>query len=109
MKATDTLIVAVVAAAAVYFVGKKLASETFTGIDEARKAVGGAIGKSIYEWFHPTPADALLTFMFTFPDGSRGSVNGEVLAPDGSFTYWRDGTRWRLAKGSDGVNYAVPR
>jgi hypothetical protein len=82
----------------------------------APSAVGGAVGRALYDWFHPVEADSMITYTFdiegapyTFADGkvlSRGAVNAEDVDGKGYFHY--HGERMRLRQDSSGKRVAVP-
>lgn len=103
----ETATIAAVVLVGVYFIGKKLVAEAPGAINEARKQVGAAIGETLFDWFHPSPGQ-LVTLTFKFPDGTYGAVNSDEVDANGYFTYWRDGSRWRLAVAQSGNRVAVP-
>jgi len=104
----NTAIFAAVIVGGLYFVGRKLAGDTVATIEEKRQIIGAAIGETIFGWFHPDSDSPLDTYFVTFPDGTNRSVNAETIDDDGYFTYWRDGSKWRVAVAESGRRVAVP-
>lgn len=84
---------------------------TASAAKDALNSVGSAIGTGLYEVFHPSDGQRVVspTISFRFPDGTVGAVEAVDVDKDGRFTYFRTGRRYQLMKkAGDTKTYAVP-
>lgn len=80
---------------------------------EALTETGGAIGRSVYDWFHPDTVGEKINYTVKFPDGSFHTVGSLTVGNDGTFTnkgappfYVGDGKVYRLARAK--VSFRTP-
>lgn len=76
------------------------------------QTAGEAIGSGLYDFFHPSEGGASVTYVFTFPDGSKGAVNNTDVDGAGNFTYTGSNPAWKgrnlqLLTAQDGSHTAV--
>lgn len=76
------------------------------------QSAGEALGSGLYSFFHPNETGSSTTYLFTFPDGSKGAVDSSQLDGAANFTYSGGNATWKgkqlqLITKADGTNYAV--
>lgn len=65
---------------------------------------GEAIGETLYQFFNPSSAGDSVTYIVTFPDGTKHAVAPSQVSATGGFT--REGRAYQLYQDSAGRKFA---
>jgi hypothetical protein len=63
----------------------------------ALNTAGGAIGRTVYDWFHPNQIGESVFYIVRFPDGFFHSVPSLSVDGQGVFKHKIDGKAYRIA------------
>jgi hypothetical protein len=98
---------AVIVIGFLYYLARKTVSDAAGAINDARLNVGGVIGETIYEWFHPPSNIPDIHYAVLFPDGARHAIHATQIDSSGRFSY--GGRKWRIGINQSGIRVAVPQ
>lgn len=102
------------AVAVLYWLGKRSATAAVANLEAKREALVSSIGETVHDWFYPQYRRPMYSYPVYFSgstgphEGRIGAVNSEEIDDEGYFTYWRDGSRWRIAGTTSGKLIAIP-